>query len=122
MQRVLRAEVVQDVVGDAVRDLVPCVPLANSPQNVPMIELTACPPSAGSAVDQRDLAAETRRFQRRRDAGDSGAQHADVRRHVRGAAPAGRRTIRVAVEILGWSGSMGSQVASTRRTIQILPS
>src|SRR6478672_8204071 len=96
----------------------PCVPLANNPQNVPMMELTAWPPSAGRA--------STRATLRPRRAASSAAEtpampapstqiSADTRT---GAAPAGRRTMRVAFGILAWSESIGGQVAVTRPTIQ----
>ena len=98
----------------------PCVPLANNPQNVPMMELTAWPPSAGSAIDEGDLAAEAGGFERGGDTGDAGADHADIgghshRRRARWPAhDAGRG------RDLAWSESIGSQVAVTRRTIQII--
>ncbi len=55
VQRALGAEFAQDVVGDAVGELAACAPLAKRPQNVPMIELTACPPNAGRASTSATL-------------------------------------------------------------------
>src|SRR5215470_7046221 len=78
----------------------PCGPFANSPQNVPMIELTACPPSAGSASTSA-----TRRLRRAASsAAETPAMPAPSTQMSaasrRGVEPAGRRTIRVAVEML----------------------
>ena len=53
----------------------------------------------GKAVDQRDLAAETCRFERGGHSGDAGAQHADIGADTRRGVPSeALRTIRVAVE------------------------
>ena len=103
MQRVLRAEIAQDLVGNAVCDLMPWLPLANKPQNVPMMEFTAWPPSAGKPSTSSTLRPSLRRLHRRRDAGNAGAEHADVGRHMlRGFAPSARRTTFVAVENSRW--------------------
>src|SRR4029079_13941308 len=76
----------------------PCVPLANNPQNVPMMELTAWPPSAGRATTRATLrprraasggggiesgafAAEGGGLERGGATGDAGAEHADIGRH-----------------------------------------
>ena len=71
------------------------------------------PAERGKAVDQRDLAAETGRFERGGNAGDAGAQHADIGGHAPRRCAGGRRTIRVAVGILALSGSIGGQVDVT---------
>ena len=78
----------------------PCVPLANSPQKVPMIELTAWPPSAGSP--------STRTTWRPSRAASSAAEtpampapSTQMSADSCWVAPlAARRTTRVAVEIL----------------------
>src|SRR5260370_13399490 len=78
----------------------PCVPLANKPQNVPMIELTACPPSAGSPSTSATL----RPSRAASSAADTPAMPAPSTQMsadtCRGVARCGRRTIRVAVDIL----------------------
>ncbi len=57
------SEIAQEIFGHAVGKLVTVVPLANRPQNVPMIELTIWPPSVGrpsiSATRRPSLAASS---------------------------------------------------------------
>ena len=82
MQRVLLAEVVQDAVRDAVGELVAVRAVGEQAAERADDRVDRLAAERRQPVDQRDLAAEARRFERRRDAGDAGAEHADVDGHV----------------------------------------
>ena len=76
----------------------PWVPLANRPQNVPMIEFTAWPPSTGSPSTSTTLRPARAAVKRSRSAGDAGADDADIGCHPPGAASAWRLTILVSAD------------------------
>ena len=99
VQRVLGAEVAQDVVGNPVGELVSVRAVGEQAAERADDRVDGLAAERGQPIDQRDLAAEPRRLERRRDAGDAGSQDADIRRYLpRRCRAAGRRTIRVAVE------------------------
>ena len=78
MQRSLRAEFAQDVIGDAVGELGAVRPVAEQAAERADDGIDCLSAERGKAVDQRDLAAETCRFERGGNSGDAGAQHADI--------------------------------------------
>ena len=88
MQRALRAELTQNVVGDAVGELSAVGAVGEQPAERADDGIDCLSAERGKAVDQRDLAAETCRFERGGHSGDAGAQHADIGRH------AARRSLR----------------------------
>src|SRR3954464_11187364 len=90
----------------------PCMPLANNPQNVPMMELTAWPPSAGRASTRATLR-PTPAAATAAEPAETPAPSTQISAETRaGPAPAGRRTMRVAVGVLRWSESMAVRLLS----------
>jgi hypothetical protein len=82
MQRALRAEFAQDVVGDAVGELIAVRAVGEQPAERADDRIDGLAAQRRKCVDEGDLAAETGRFECRGDAGDAGAQHADIGGHV----------------------------------------
>jgi hypothetical protein len=82
VQRALRAEFVQDVVGDAVGELMSVAAVGEQAAEGADDRVDRLSAERGQAVDQRHRAAEARRLERCRDAGDAGAHDADVGRQL----------------------------------------
>jgi hypothetical protein len=65
MQRALRAEIAQDVVCDAVGELMAVRAVGEQPAESADDQVDGLPARGGRRVDERDLAAETGRLERR---------------------------------------------------------
>ena len=120
VQRALRAELAQNVVGDAVGELSAVLTVREQPAERADDGIDGLPAERGKPVDQSDLAAETGRFERGGNSRDAGAQHADIGGHApRGSVgrppddPGGRRDLGL-VWVHRWSGR------SHRRRIEII--
>ena len=79
MQRALRAEIAQDAVGDAVRELVAAAAVGEQAAERPDHRVDRLSAERVQPVDQRDLGPEPGGFERSRHASDAGADDADVR-------------------------------------------
>ena len=103
MQRVLRAELAQDVVGDPVGELLPVRAVGEQAAERADDRIDGLAAERGKPVDQRDL----RPSRAASSAAEMPAMPAPSTQisadTCRGVAPAGRRTIRVAVEIFAVS-------------------
>ena len=78
VQRALRAELAQDVVGDTMGELEAIAAVGEQAAKRADDRIDGLTAERRQAVDQRDLAAEPRRLERGRNTGDAGAEHADV--------------------------------------------
>ena len=81
VQRALRAELSQDVVGDAVGELDAVRAVGKQPAERADDGVDGLAAERGQGIDEGDLAAEAGRFERGGDTGDAGAEHADIGRH-----------------------------------------
>ena len=73
---------VENVVGDAVGELVAVGAVGEQPAKRADDRVDRLAAERGQSVDQDDLAAEPRRLDRGGNAGDAGADHADIRLHL----------------------------------------
>jgi hypothetical protein len=74
----LRREIAQNVVGDAMGELIWRGSVGEQAAKGADDGIDGLSAERGKGVHNDDLAAETRRFQRRRNAGNACSQHADV--------------------------------------------
>jgi hypothetical protein len=82
VQRLLGAEIAQDVVGNAMGELAPMGAVGEQATEGADDRVDRLAAERRQPVQQRDLAAEAGGLERGRDAGNAGAQDADIRRQM----------------------------------------
>jgi hypothetical protein len=82
VQRLLRAEVAQDIVGNAMGELAPMGAVGEQSAEGADDRVDRLATERRQPVQQRDLPAEAGGFEGGRDAGNAGAQHADIGRQM----------------------------------------
>jgi hypothetical protein len=82
VERPLRSELAQNVVGDAMGELMSMRAVGEQAAECADDRIDGLSAERGQPIDKCNLAAEPRRLERGRDPGDAGSQDADVRGHL----------------------------------------